>query len=162
MTEFIASLDTRNLERTLAAFQASLADFSEAQTRIADDFRELITEQFATEGRAGRTPWAPIAPSTARRRGRASPVLYSSGALFASLRDPGAPGHVEEADTRSLTLGSRLSYALYHQTGTRRMPARPIIVLSGGRVERWVEIVRQQIDKKTLRLGAKELGGTEL
>jgi hypothetical protein len=38
------------------------------------------------------------------------------------------------------------------------MPARPIIVLSGTRAERWTELVRRSLEEKALLLGSKELG----
>jgi len=148
-------------------------DQAPALTEIADDFRAMIAEQFASEGRTGGTPWAPLAPSTARRR-RSGTLLNVTGALLSSLRDVGAPGHIEETNGQTLTLGSRLPYAMYHQTGTgagygqtympvrvkgqRGMPMRPLIVLTPDRVERWTELVQQALEKKTLLLGPKQLG----
>jgi hypothetical protein len=38
------------------------------------------------------------------------------------------------------------------------MPARPIIVLSGERSERWLEIVRSAIEEKATLLGKDQLG----
>jgi phage gpG-like protein len=139
-----------------------VADQAPALARVADDFREMMARQFASEGRAEGTPWPELSPATLRRQRARTPILYKTGALLRSLAEPGAAGHVEELEGYSLTLGSRLPYALYHQTGTRRLPARPIIVLSGARSERWTEIVRQQIAEKTLLLGPLQLGGSKL
>jgi len=162
MIEFGYAINSDAVVGMLAAFQESLADQSPALARIADDFREMIARQFASEGRAEGTPWAPLAPATLRRR-RGGGILFSTGALLRSLQEPGAPGHVEELEAHSLALGTRLPYAQYHQSGTRRgLPARPLIVLSQARSERWVEIVRQHIGEKTLLLGEKELGGKQL
>jgi phage gpG-like protein len=135
----------------------------------------MVTEQFASEGRAGGTPWAALAPSTARRRRTGTSLLNVTGALLASLTDAGAPGHVEETDGQTLTLGSRLPYAIYHQTGTgtgygqtflpghtkgqRGMPMRPLIVLTPDRAEHWAELVREQLVGNTPLLGTKELAG---
>jgi phage gpG-like protein len=80
-----------------------------------------------------------------------------TGALRDSLTQPVAPGHVEEMDRQTLSMGSRLPYALFHQTGTRRMPARPIIVLSDDRAAKWTDFVRSAMEEKTHLLGAKEL-----
>jgi phage gpG-like protein len=170
-----ADLNSEPVEQALRAFQDSLMDQAPALTEIADDFRAMIAEQFASEGRAGGTPWAALAPSTVRRR-RSGTLLNVTGALLSSLRDVGAAGHVEEADGQTLTLGSRLPYAMYHQTGTgvgfgqtympvrvkgqRGMPMRPLIVLTPDRVERWTELVQQALEKKTLLLGPKQLGGS--
>jgi phage gpG-like protein len=60
-------------------------------------------------------------------------------------------------DRQTLSVGSRLPYAIFHQLGTRRMPARPLIVLSDTRSARWSEFVRNAIEEKTALLGAKEL-----
>lgn len=162
MMTFLGSLDSKNVGDALENFQASLADNSEVLAAIADDLREMVSDQFATEGRAGGTPWAELAPSTLRRsRGRRAGILYSTGALLGSLGAIGAPGHVEQLHRQSLLFGSRLPYAIFHQTGTRRMPARPIIALSGERTERWLEIVRSGIAEKAVLLGMRELGGTK-
>ena len=149
------------VDKVLAGFQDALADQAPALARVADDFREMIGQQFASEGRAEGTPWPELSPATLRRRRARTPILYKTGALLRSLAEPGAAGHVEELEGYSLTLGSRLPYALYHHTGTRRLPARPIIVLSGARSERWTEMVRREIEQKALLLGAKELAGKE-
>jgi phage gpG-like protein len=161
MIEFTYTLNSEPVENALAGFQESLADQQPALAAIADDFREMIAQQFASEGRAEGTPWPPLAPATLRRRRGLTPILYQTGALLRSLSEPGATGHVEEIEDYSLTLGSRLPYAVFHQTGTRRLPARPIIVLSGARSERWTEIVRREIEQKAMLLGAKELAGEE-
>lgn len=175
MFDLSLTSNASTIDQALAALQASVADVSPALQQIADDFRELISEQFASEGRAGGTPWTELAPSTLRRKRRAgSSILYVTGALLRSLRDPGEPGHAEEFDGNTLTIGSRLPYALYHQTGVgwgfnraeaapgpqkgRGLPMRPLIVVSGERSERWVEIVRQHMEGETALLGSKELG----
>jgi phage gpG-like protein len=116
---FEGTVSSQNFDRALDNFQAVLADNSEALAAVADDLRQMIAEQFATEGAAGGTPWAPLAPSTVRRtRGARGGILYATGALLGSLTDPGAPGHVEQLDEQSLLFGSELPYAIYHQTGT--------------------------------------------
>ncbi len=175
MMQFTYDLNPEIVEKSLESFESSLADNSPALQLIADDFRQMITEQFATEGAAGGSPWAALAPSTLWGRRSGSTLLNSTGALLASLIDAGAAGHVEESDGQSLTLGSRLSYAMFHQTGTGRgfgrgaitpgrgqgrgMPMRPIIVLSGERSGRWVDIVGQGLKEKALVLDGSELGG---
>ena len=93
---------------------------------------------------------------------QAAPLQVRTGALRDSLTTPGAAGGVEELDGGSLTLGTRLPYSMFHQLGTRRMPARPLIVLSDERSQRWTEIVQNAIEEKAVLLGAKELGATKL
>ncbi len=173
MFDLTCSTNSDALDRSLGSFQGSLADLSPALREIADDFREMVAEQFATQGSAGGTPWAELAPSTLRRRRSAGAgILYVTGALFRSLVEPGARAHVEEVGGGSLTLGSSLPYALFHQTGAGRgfgqpvlsgparrgdLPMRPLIVISGERSDAWVEIIRQHLEEN-LVLGEKALG----
>jgi phage gpG-like protein len=117
--QFIYSLNSQPVDKALENFELSLSDQSPALRNIADDLREMIAAQFATEGRAGGTPWAPLADTTLRKsRGSRSGILNLNGALRGSLVERAAPGHVEELDAQSLLFGSRLPYALFHQTGT--------------------------------------------
>ena len=173
--QFTTTVNSEPVEQALRAFQASLAEPSPALAAIADDFRAMVKEQFASEGRAGGTIWAALAPTTARQRRAGTSLLNVTGALLASLNDAGAPGHLEETDGQTLTLGSRLPYAIYHQTGTgtgygqtflpghakrqRGMPMRPLIVLTPERSGQWTELIRLHLGEQTPLLGAKELGG---
>ena len=165
MIAFTYADNSEEVSKALAGFEDALEDNAPALREIADDFREMIAQQFASEGSAGGTPWPPRKSVGAARRfaqsgrGIASPLLVRTGALRDSLIGLGAAGNVEEIDARSLTLGTRVPYAIFHQLGTRRMPARPIIVLSDARTERWTEIVRSAIEEKIVLLGTKELGG---
>jgi phage gpG-like protein len=163
MITFTYADNSEAVSEELKSFQDALADNAPALREIAGDFREMLARQFASEGRAEGTPWAPRksplvgADGVRPRRGeRRSPLLVRTGALRDSLARPGA-GHVEEMDAGSLTLGTRLPYALFHQLGTRHMPARPIIVLSDARAQRWTEMIRAAIEEKATLLGPKEL-----
>ena len=154
-----ASVDSESLQRALSNFQDSLEDNSEALAAVADDLRQMVAGQFATEGAAAGTPWAPLAPSTLRKsRGLRSGMLDLTGALKGSLTELGAPGHTETTDGQQLLFGSELPYANFHQVGTRRMPARPLIVISGETTERWLEIVHSELEKKAVLLGGLQLG----
>jgi phage gpG-like protein len=166
MITFTYSDNSEAVEKSLAGFQAALADEASALGEVADDFREMVAEQFATEGRAGGTPWAPVAPRSRRGTGvppvntrRMRVPLVRTGALRDSLTRKGAAGSMEDTDGQTLSIGSRLPYAIFHQFGTRQMPARPLIVLSDARSAKWAEFVRRAIEEKTHLLGAKELGG---
>ena len=173
--QFAFDINLESIDRALESFESSLADNAAALRLVADDFREMVAEQFASEGAAGGTPWAALAPSTLRRRRAGSGPLNSTGALLSSLFDVGSAGHVEEEDGRSLTLGTDLPYAMFQQTGTGRgfgqanissgkglgrgMPMRPLLILSDDRAGRWAEIVGQGLAEKSLVLSGRELGG---
>jgi len=70
-----------------------------------------------------------VAEGTVRRkRGRGS-ILVDSGALRGSLTQAGHPEQIVELGRDSLLYGTRVPYARFHQRGTRRMPARPPLVI---------------------------------
>ena len=52
--------------------------------------------------------------------------LWDTGRLVASV-GAGSVDHVEEVDRRGLVYGTNVSYAPYHQYGTRTIPARPFL-----------------------------------
>ena len=103
MMRLEGSTNSQNVEKALEDFQASLGDFSGALASIAEDFRRMVAEQFATQGESGGTPWAGLAPSTRRRKKSGGSILNDTGALLQSLVDPDAPGPQVTAVTQTRT-----------------------------------------------------------
>jgi phage gpG-like protein len=167
MISFTYSDNSESVAKALANFQAALADNAPAFGEIADDFREMMAAQFASQGGAEGAPWAPragaagVRPSHATRktsrRERRSPLLQRTGALRDSLTRRGSSGAVENVAALSLALGSRVPYAVFHQLGTHRMPARPLLVLSEARAAQWTEFVQRGLEQKALVLGARQM-----
>jgi len=121
------------IHRGIARISEGLDDCRPVWPAIEDDFYALEKAQFASQGAEGGSPWAPLALSTAKWRAvrfPGNPILVRTGDLEKSLTDPHDPNAVCVEGRGELTLGSRLPYGLYHQTGTRRMPARPLIQFS--------------------------------
>lgn len=158
MIKFTYTVSSSSIDSALGSLLEAAGDYREALEEISADFREMAARQFATEGGAEGTPWPPLAPSTARRRKVKTGLLVSSGLLARSLGARGAEGGVEETDARTLTLGTRVLFAAFHQFGTSRMSARPLIVLTAARAAKWTEIVRRGIERRTGVLGPGELG----
>lgn len=79
---------------------------------------------FDEEGRPVR--WAPLAPRSAawkaRRFGAGLRILERTGALRRSI--------TTRLEGRALVASSDVPYAAFHQFGTRRLPARPFLVLT--------------------------------
>jgi phage gpG-like protein len=174
MMRLDGSTNSQDVQKELEDFQASLGDFSGALTSIAEDFGQMVAEQFATQGESGGTGWADLAPSTRRRKRGGGGILYDTGVLLRSLVDPEAPGHVETGGKLSLTIGTDLPYAMFHQTGAgwglgqaslpptprhgHGVPMRPILVLTADHQKRWVGFVLRQIQSEARTLGLAELG----
>ncbi len=84
--------------------------------------------QFPTEGDAGaHGHWAPLQPkyeAQKRKRWGDKPILQASGAMYDDLTGSSNQGVIQAL---SMSYGSSLPYAKFHQTGTSKMPARRII-----------------------------------
>jgi len=97
-----------------------------------DVWRPWIQQAFATQGASTGRPWAPLSPSYAAwkaRRGYAyEGLLVRSGDLSSALMHPERSRvGVWDPQPSSLRVGTTREGAIFHQTGTRRMPARPPI-----------------------------------
>lgn len=102
---------------------------------------EQNRQVFAAGGLPG--PWAPLSPSYAAWKATHYPgktILRRTDRLYASLTSR-SPDTVWEVTPRTIRFGTRVPYFVYHQTGTRRMPARPPLVLLDGSWRRLVEAV---------------------
>lgn len=141
-------LDAAGLAEAIVGLEGMVARASELHPVfeiIAADFRVLEHGQFGSEGARGGAAWAPLLPSTVRARGNAHPILHETAALEESLTKPGAADAVKEITALSLTVGTSVRYASYHQDGTSRMAARPPVVLLLSDEVRWGEIVGKYI-----------------
>lgn len=86
------------------------------------------TEQFASRGARWRTPWAPLTPSTIaqkRRSGFLNEPLVRTTSMRSELTR--RPLGVEHIRAQEVDAGTDISYAKFHQRGTRRMPARRLV-----------------------------------
>jgi len=174
MIAFQGSINSQPVEDSLNALQARLSDLSPAMAMIAEDARQMAADQFASAGAAGGTPWAPLAPSTLKRKHRAGGILQDTGALFDSLTDPESVDHVEAIDSRSLAIGTNLPYAMFQQSGAgwgfgvslpppgphrgHGVPMRPLLVLAADRQDKWVGFVIEQLQSRQPVFAGATLG----
>ena len=113
----------------LERFQHHLGDASRAFETMADYQKSTVNaRQFNARGTAETGKWSPLSRDYGRwkatvRPGR--PLLVFDGDL---KREMTVRGHgVDVVTPTSMTVGTDLSYARYHQQGTTRMPARRLI-----------------------------------
>lgn len=85
-------------------------------------------ERFAGQIDSNGTAWPPLKPATIKRKGHAR-ILVETGRLGVSLVEDGHPDAVieiiDEPGQGGFSRGTGVEYAGFHQTGTKRMPARP-------------------------------------
>jgi hypothetical protein len=110
-----------------------------AAKRAAANLQELVDTEYDVGTGPYGAPWAPLAPSTVAR-GRHAPPLTDTGAMRAST---------VVAPTRgagvSITFGA--PYAVYHHTGTSRMPARPVAPVGAAFPRSWERAIREAVDE---------------
>ena len=84
-----------------------------------------------TQGGAIGEPWPPLADSTIRQK-IANPRWHGRNMLMRSLRlaksflSDTSRDHASKQTHQAAEFWTRVPYAKYHQTGTKRMPARPL------------------------------------
>ena len=137
------------VERMLEAPAERAADPRFIFRAIVPDFQREMRREFTSEGRTGGKPWWPLAPATLERKsaeGLPLLILEASGKLKASLVGTGRTGRLVSVTKRSVTLGTRLSYAHILRAGSRKiwLPPRQVLV-SPGTERRWLEAVEAGI-----------------
>jgi phage gpG-like protein len=103
-------------------------DARPAFRRIEQELRREESHWFESRGGGA---WEPLDPVTAARKGGGD-VLVASGRLRSSLT---SSPHVEENRT-VLRFGTDVSYARFHEYGTKSMPKRPPLVVPSLRLRR--------------------------
>lgn len=108
-----------------------------------------IRRNFATEGRPS---WAPLAPATVLSRGASGPILDRTGRLLKVATQFNIWSYTRDSATIT-GIDSRVKYATYHQGGTRKMPARPFVVLQDEDEEQIERIFYVWLDERMRRVG---------
>ncbi len=101
----------------------------------------------------GRPPWPPLSPFTLRQRERLGypypiyPMLVMTGRLKRSLIDKTHPEHISEKRPKFLEFGTRVPYAIYHQSPQprRRLPRRPFIFIDKKVINSIVQTIRKYL-----------------
>jgi len=126
--EINVSVDTSKLDRLLSDFpQALAAAKRNALKAIGAEVASSATQAFRSAA-LRPSPWAPRKPTyivtVNRKTGKKKrklddhPLLIKSGALRQSI------GWKLEGND-AVVIGTDKKYGVYHQTGTKHMPARP-------------------------------------
>ena len=132
MTAFV--VDGRSIapaRRKIAEMRRRSTNLVPAWDAAVDWLANANRVQFGTRGARWRTPWRELTAGTLadkRRAGYTTDTLIRTSDLLRSLTD--RPLSVERLAPREMTAGTAVRYARFHQEGTRRMPARPLLSAS--------------------------------
>lgn len=119
------------IDARLTAYGTMLRDFAPFLRLELAQLRAGTKQRFDTQG-GDVGGWKPLSPAYAAwkaRRYPGMPILVATGELRHSLVDEGGFGAIEEVSSMGLTYGTQVPYARYHQFGTGRMPARPVLAM---------------------------------
>lgn len=120
--------------RAFNRLEDGLDDLQSIWPGVAGEIYAITDEQFTNEGSQGASgEWAALSKAYGAFKAVAfpdQPILKATGSMFDSLTDPEAAGAIFKPEQTSLTIGSSVDYAIYHQRGTPNMPARKIYSFS--------------------------------
>lgn len=115
-------------EHLQTLYRALNGDLTRPMTRIAGSLRKSTVKRFSSKTAPDGSRWVGLKPATLRAKakkdgGERGGILVDRGDLYESL--------TAFANDKMAVVGTPQIYAVYHQTGTRHMAARPIFGLSG-------------------------------
>jgi phage gpG-like protein len=143
------------VSRVLQIAVDAATDLTPAWDRVVEDFHKAEAAQFGGQGVGPGGAWAPLSPAYAAYKSKkygGKPVLQRSGRLYDSLTSKNEES-VTDREPLSLTLGTRVAYAGYHQTGTRRMTRRKVIDLPEDFKRRAVRHVQRHLVDQIRKAG---------
>lgn len=118
-------------ELALARFGAMIGNLLPFWPKLVPLFIGWMREQFESEGAYGGDPWAPLTPEYAARKAEMYPgkgILVATGELRGAASRPQRvmtpTALILRVDDSGTSHGSVLPF---HQAGTTRMPARPLL-----------------------------------
>lgn len=118
--------------RFLHSLKTSGLDFRPFWPLVQTLYYQYLARSFRVEGHPDK--WAALRPATLRRRrkgrnrsaGLRPRILRDTGQLEQAVTSPTDDKAYSRITRTTLTVGTRLRYAHFHQFGTRNMVARPI------------------------------------
>lgn len=149
-----------NLFGMLAVLSRNSTDLRPAWPLIAEEFYRIEEEQFDSQG-ARVNQWAELSHGYAKWKAinyPGQPILQRTGALKNSLTNQHDANAIYDAQSDSLTLGTSLGYAQYHQAGEGKLPQRPPIELRDDDFQKLGEIARDELQDMALELGFGVVG----
>jgi len=117
--------------------------------------RRNVERHFRGEG-TSKGSWASLSLATQLQRSRMGyppehPILVRTGALKRSLVQKGGQ-HILKKHRKYIEWGTKIPYAFYHQRGTKKMPARKMLLIDANDLSRMIQDAREyMLNKKIFR-----------
>lgn len=131
MATRVKIVDGRSLthvRRKIHDMKTRAQDMRPAWGALLDWWTHGNMQHFGTQGARWRTPWRELSPvylAAKRGDGWMGDILVRTSDLRRSLTDRPLP--IELMTAHEVTAGTDVSYASFHQKGTRKMPPRKLV-----------------------------------
>lgn len=135
--------------RVLSVKAERVRDLRPVWEKIALDFYRSEAQIFGREGAYGSFParkplsqkWLDFKVA----HGWSPRIMVMTGALRQSLTRAGADGGVLRQTPMSMTIGTSIRYAHYHQHGKGRNPVRQMVFVNDSQRQRWVRMIADHV-----------------
>lgn len=118
-------------QNKLSQLQGILTSFAPELQAVGDYLLDFYTnEVYDTQGGTYGSGWAPLSPAYAIQKAK----LYPSGTILIASGHMRASNTLSVGDTSAL-IENTTDYAGYHQDGTPKMPARPLMLVDQERLD---------------------------
>ena len=117
----------------------NLDDFGPVFKEAKEDLKTLWKNNFLQNGLPAGG-WKPLDAEYGSWKSVHFPgkgPMVRSGKLFQSLSD--LRGNPNKIDKKEATFGTNIKYAEFHQSGTRNMPARPVVFVTERYERKWAD-----------------------
>ena len=143
-------LGQEQLNRRMGLAMTNVSDLRPAWPDIRKDWIDNERRQFASQGMHGSGGWRPLSSKYAAWKKKHYPgktILRRTDNLFRGLTNPGHPDFIYRPAPLSLMLGTLNEVAVYHQGGTKNMPAREPVELTEAQKRLWPKLIQTHIWK---------------
>jgi phage gpG-like protein len=135
-------VQSAGLEADLQHAIAGLKDASPLMKKWGAFTEHKLKEGFAAQRDPMGKPWADLSPKTWRYK-RSGAILRENGDLASSIMHFNVGPHSVDAGSRGV------SYAIYHQTGTRKMAQRKIVGLNPAWMPKYQSLAEKYVQSIT-------------
>jgi len=140
------------IDRELLRMRNAVVDARPAFEKIALMISQFTVKHFASEGGGGAGGrwssghWAPLSPPYRAWKAEhfpGQPILVRTGALRRDLTN--SPMGVQTITSDTMTVGTDIPYAAFHQQGTPRMPRRRVLDLDTATRTEMVKVLQRWV-----------------
>lgn len=132
--------------------QAAFVQVERETEHLESVFEAIAPEVFDDiRRRIDNHPGPPLAASTVKRKGNTR-ILRDQDDLYGTFQK-GAAGNITRISPTSAEFGTADMKAMFHQTGTSRMPKRTIIEVTGEQDAKYARIAADKLGERMKSLG---------